>query len=337
MQNKNDRKYAPPRRNVKKRFFDRLIETLRQIRIDPAVLVLSVFVLLQIFKLISLLITNKTAENIFIIPFQLVIFLVPLFFYGRYRAKNNIAEYAKRLRLRLPRVYQIPLMLSALLLMLSGNVLISLVFTGTDSLSDGFTLYNTFVSRNSGGFFSVLFLIISYAAVPAVCEELVFRAALCREYEKNNVVCGIIASSLFFALLHFDIYQLPVYLFSGIVLALSMYATGSSVVSMAVHMAFNVFGLFGQPYLNAFYTITGGTSGLFVFILVMVSILSAAMFCTFSSKCYRRRAKYNNIPDRKLLPTPEKLAHIISDMVLAPFAIASFVFYIIVIVIGIFL
>ena len=314
-----------------------LAESIKRIKIEPSALVFASFVLLLIFKLLSLLITNKTVENILIIPFQLIVFILPAYFYLQYKSGGDPDEMTRGLRLRVPGIYQVPLLISALFLILFGNVLISLVFAGTGSLEEGFTLYNTFVSRNSGGFFTAVYLIIAYAIVPAVCEEVVFRAILSREYERDNVVLGIAVSSLFFALIHFDLYMLPVYIFSGIVLALTMYATGSLVAAIAVHAVFNVFGLFGQPYLNAFYTITGGTGGLFIFVLCMMTILSAALFCAFASKSYKRRSRFSKMPERKLLPSTEETLNIISKFTLNPFAIATFVLYIVVVVIDLLL
>ena len=297
------------------------------IRIDPSFLVIASFLLLQIFKLISLLITNKTVENILIIPFQLIIFLLPAFAYLKYKDGEGQRDPLKGLRLRPPRLYQLPFLISALFLLICGNILVSLVFAGTGSLENGFTLYNTFVSRNSGGFFASLYLIVAYAAVPAFCEELIFRALLCREYERHNVIMGILVSSVFFAMLHFDLFLFPVYLFSGLLLALTMYATGSSIASMAVHMAFNVFGLFGQPYLNAFYTITGGTGGLFIFMLCVFTLLSAAVFCGLASKCYAVRAKNSNMPARKLLPPADKITGVLSKILITPFSLAAFLLF----------
>ena len=77
------------------------------------------------------------------------------------------------LRIRAPRLYQLPLMATAVALMIFGTILTSVIFAGTDSLSKGFTLYNTFVSQNSGGFFAVIGMILAYAVIPAFCEELV--------------------------------------------------------------------------------------------------------------------------------------------------------------------
>ena len=296
-------------------------------------MVLASFVLLMAFKLISLLITNKTVENILIIPFQLVIFILPASLCLWYKWKKDGKPALKGLRLRLPAPYQLPLMLSAALLLVCGNVLVSLIFAGTGSLENGFTLYNTFVSRNGGGFFETLYLVLAYAAVPAFCEELVFRAMLCKDFERYNVLSGIIASAIFFAMLHFDLSLFPVYFFSGILLALTMYATGSVIASMAVHMAFNLTGLFGQPFLSAFYNITGGTGGLFVFILLMLTILAAALFCTFASKCYSIRSRHSNMPDRGILPPANQLTQIVSKIFITPFSISAFAFYIAVLVI----
>ena len=235
--------------------------------------------------------------------------------------------------MKLPATYQIPLIVAAIPLVTFGCLFISIVFGGANSASDGFTLYNTFVSNGSFGFFETIYLIIAYAAVPAICEELVFRAILCREFEKYSPLCAIVASSPFFALLHFDVAQFPVYLFAGILLALSMYATGSVVVPMIIHFFYNVIGLFGQPFLNAFYKVTGGSSGLFAFIVLMLALLFAALFCKFASKSYERRAEFSNMPKRPIIPSADTLVRAVSDILLTPWSVAAICFYIVVIVI----
>lgn len=331
MQNQNPIK----RQNESRTRHLHLKEKLSGFRTAPSFLVLSTYLFLILFKLIHLFIIDKTVENLLIIPFQLFIFFVPFLFFLVNKKGWRISELPRILRFRMTKGYQIPLLISATLLLVSGTMLVSLVFAGSGSLEEGFTLYNTFVSRNNGSFWSSIYLIIAYAAVPAICEETVFRAVLCREYEKYNVVCGVIASSVFFALLHFNVYQFPVYFFSGIMLALVMYATGSVVASIIMHMAFNVFGLFGQPYLNAFYAITGGTEGLFLFVLCMFTIFFAALFCTFAAKCYAKRAQNSNVLDRKLLPSMNEVTYIASEIFFTPFAIAAVCLYIAVFIVGI--
>lgn len=310
-----------------------LIERLKQVKPEVSFIIPLTFLLLLIFRLIDIIILNKTVENILLIPFQLIIFILPAYLFARVKNPSSPIDYLLSLRVRPPRAYQIPLMLSSLALTIFGTMLMSMIFAGTSSMESGFSLYSTFVSRIGGGFFPTLFLIIAYCAVPAFCEELVFRGILCREYERLSVPLGILSSAIFFACLHFSPSQFPVYLFSGILLALTMYAGGSVIVSMIVHFAFNLTGLFGQSYLNAFYHVTGGTSGFFLFILSMITLLCAALFCFFAAKCYSRRAKNSNMPSRPIFPKPEKLTHILSEIFINPFIIFSFALYIIVAVI----
>ena len=77
---------------------------------EPSTLVFASFVLLLIFKLLSLLITNKTVENILIIPFQLIVFILPAYFYLQYKSGGDPDEMTKGLRLRIPGLYQVPLL-----------------------------------------------------------------------------------------------------------------------------------------------------------------------------------------------------------------------------------
>ena len=242
-------------------------------------------------------------------------------------------DYIKKLRMRRPHAYQMPLIASGIVALSSGWLLLGFLCGGTSSLSDGFTLYNTFISRSGGGFFETLYLIIAYAAVPAICEELIYRGILCREFERHNVLLGIITSAIFFSLLHFDVKQIPVYLFAGIFLALSMYATGSVIVPMIIHFFYNLLGLFGQSFLSAFYNITGSI-GLFIFLVFILGMVSAAIFCSSASKSYRIRARAVSIPDRPLLPPPDRLPHLIAEMLMTPWSIAAICFYIVVQVIN---
>lgn len=287
---------------------------------------------MQAFRLIHLLITSRLLEGILAIPFQLIVFILPTYLFARYKDPSSPIAYVSRLRMRLPSAYQIPLMITAIPLLTSGCLFISIIFGGTRLLSDGFTLYNTFVSGGGSGFFETTYLIIAYAAVPAICEELVFRAILCREFERYSPLCAVLISSMFFALLHFDVTLLPVYLFAGILLALSMYATGSVIFPIIIHFFYNVIALFGHSFLNAFYEVTGGSSGLFTFVILMIALLFAAFFCKAASKCYQRRATASKMPVIPIIPPSNVLIAAVSDVLLTPWSIAAICFYIVVVI-----
>ena len=272
------------------------------VELKVSIIIPMTFVLLLIFKLIDSLIINKTLENILIIPFQAVIFLLPALLFARIRAPKDPTRYLLSLRVRPPRAYQIPLMLSSLALIICGTMLTSLFFAGTDSMESGFSLYSTFVSR-VGGFFSSLFLIVAYCIVPAFCEELVFRGILCAEHEKHGILYAAAVSSVFFAFLHFDLTALPVYLFAGTLLAVVTYVTRSAIAAMVVHLCYNLFGIFVQAGLSGYCRSTGSI-GLLVVLLVALLLLSSAFFCGEVARVLRRRAHADLLDDPEEISTP---------------------------------
>ena len=141
----------------------------RVIVLDPTVVVLATYVLLLLSKLIDVTLINRENEYYSVVILQMMIFLVP----GAAWCSFSGDRYLSRLRLRMPKARTIPLMLSATLLMISGGLLISIGFGGN------FSLYGTFISKDNGAFTTKLYLLLAYAALPAICEEFVFRGILC--------------------------------------------------------------------------------------------------------------------------------------------------------------
>jgi len=254
----------------------------RVIHLTPTSLVLATYLLLLLSKIIDITLLTRENEYYSTVLLQLMIFLLPAAIWCRFSGER----YIRGLRLRLPKATTIPLMLSAAMVLISGSLLISFLFGGLGSLSGSFSLYDTFTSSRNGTVTNGIYLLLAYAVLPAICEEFVFRGILCFEYERGGVLRAIVLSSLFFSLLHFNLRNLPVYLFSGIVLALTLYATRSLFGAMLTHFLYNVFGLFGQPYMNTLYRITG-SKALFLILVVLCFFGSAALFCGFASRLYR--------------------------------------------------
>ncbi|MBE6530716.1 MAG: CPBP family intramembrane metalloprotease [Ruminococcaceae bacterium] len=254
----------------------------KRIVLQPTVVVLATYILLLLSKIIDLTLINRDNEYMSVVILQMMIFLIPAAVWCRFSGER----YIRSLRIRPIKANSVLIIIAAALLMTSGGILLSLLFGGLESLSANFSLYNTFVSKDDGTAPIKLYLILAYAVLPAIGEEFVYRGILCHEYEKGGVMRAIALSSLFFALLHFDVKNLPVYLFAGAILAITMYATRSLLGAVIAHFLYNLFGLFGQPYINTFYNITGSTE-FFVFILGFVFLGSAALFCGEASRLYR--------------------------------------------------
>ena len=305
----------------------------RTVVLNPTSVVLATYILLLLSKLVDVTLLNRDNEYLSVVILQMMIFLLPCAVWCRMSGE----KYIKGLRIKMVGVDTLPIIVLSSLLLISGGLLISLVFGGLEHLSGNFTLYNTFVSNTGGGFSAKLYLILAYAALPAICEEVIYRGILCLEDEKGGVTRAIVFSSVDFALLHFDIRNLPVYLFAGIILALTFYVTRSLIGSILAHFLYNIFGIFGQPYMSTLYNITDNET-FFIFIVITTFLLSATLFCAEAARLYKkylygaRSASYRY----PIISTREKLKESYVSVIKTPSAIACFGVYIIAVAISLF-
>ncbi len=255
----------------------------RLIVLTPSSVVLAAYLLLILTQFIEITLINRENEYFSVVILQLMIFLVP----GAVWCMWNGESYIKGLRLKMFKPNSILLIISAAVLMVSGGLLLSSLFGGLDSLSKNFSLYDTFVSKSDGSIPSYLYLLAAYAIIPAITEEFIFRGILCLEYEKGGVLRAVLLSSAFFTMLHFNPINMVNYFFSGVILALVLYASRSLFGAMLAHFLYNLFGLFGQPYMNTLYHITGSSS-FFIFLIAFAFLLSGAVFCQQAARLYKK-------------------------------------------------
>ncbi len=294
--------------------------------LTPTSLVLCTYILLLLSKLIDMTLINRENEYYSVVILQLMIFLLP----GAIWCKLSGENYIRGLRLRLPKPNTLLLIFSAAILMISGGLLLTVLFGGLESFSENFSLYDTFISKTDGSVPSSLYLLAAYAIIPAICEEFIFRGILCYEYENGGVLRAVIFSSVFFALLHFNPVNILVYLFSGAILALTLYACRSLIGAMLAHLLYNIFGLFGQPYMNMLYHTTG-SSNFFLFIVAFMFLLSAVIFCGEAARLYKKYL-YGGLSSSYRKPILRKRSQIKASYISVlrePSTIACFVFYVI--------
>lgn len=252
----------------------------------PAILVAASYLLLLISGWIGTAVTDPTWERVTVILAQLLIFLIPCAVYVfRFRGKTFLRE----LQPRLPRLSHLWFLACMLVVMITAGLLTEIMTGGISSLTGNFTLYNTFVARAKGTG-EIIFLILAYCLLPAVCEELVFRGILCAEYNRYGAVISITVSALFFAMLHFSFALFLTYFVLGALLAAVWYTTRSLLATVLLHFLYNLFCLFGQPYLSAFYVRAGSTE-IFLFCLIALFLLFAAFASGEGRKIYHVYAK----------------------------------------------
>lgn len=254
----------------------------------PPILCAVTFILLCLSRLVDTHFADRNNSYVVVILLQLLIFFLPALIYLRLCGNR----FVDRLRLSPIKPQHLWFTFCILAVMILGGLLTSILTGGIESLTGNFTLYNTFVARINNSFWETLYVILAYALLPALCEELIFRSILCAEYERFGVGVAIAASAIFFALLHFSLSLFLSYLVSGALLAIAMYATRSFWTAFALHVCYNLFCLFGQPYLSAFY-VHAGNNEIFVFCLITLFLLFSAFAAGEARKIYHVMAKKN--------------------------------------------
>ena len=270
--------------------FSRIVESARKgTLVSPAILACVSATLLLATRLLDDILLTGDGVYLSVVVLQIIIFLLPAGIWIRLRGDG----YLTRIRLKPGKPETLLLSLASSVLLITGGLLLSMVFSGINNLTGTFSLYETFQTDIGSGFSGpTLYLILAYAVLPAICEELLFRGVLCAEYERHGVSIAVLSSTLLFTFLHFNFGGVPVYLFSGFILALTAFLCRSVWGAVLAHFVYNLFGLFGQPYISAFYEITGSTA-LFLFVLIFLFLLSLAIFCGETARLCRLYAARN--------------------------------------------
>lgn len=258
------------------------------------VLVLFCFAALFAVRLLAKLFPAVFASAPMLLFLQLAILLLPAILFIRMRGRG----YGKAIRLRRPAASHIPLLACAYFLLLTGCFLLSALFGGTHTVGNSSA---SFEAASPSGVWQALIAIPALALLPALCEELLFRGILCTELDRRGGLRAVLVGSLLFALIHFDLANLPVYFYAGVLLTLTLYVTDSLIATMIIHALYNVTSLFGQRYLNAFYSFTGNPE-LFLFLLILIFLVSLLLFSMLCARHYRARAEQKIRPPRRDIP-----------------------------------
>ncbi len=135
--------------------------------------------------------------------------------------------------------------------------------------------------------------LLSYAVLPAVCEELTFRGAILGAYERNGTARAVAVSSALFALLHASVEGFPVQLLLGLVMAYFAVNADSVLPAMVYHFVHNA-GIVlitaalptasVDPDVSVYYAI-GGMAGVLqsLLMLAVLGVVYAVLLLMLSS------------------------------------------------------
>nr|MBQ4317836.1 CPBP family intramembrane metalloprotease [Clostridia bacterium] len=256
-----------------------------------------------------------------VIILQLIIFILPGIFYCRVKGEG----YSVGLNLRPIAPRKLIFILTSFVVMVTGTILIRLAHFFAVGYTARYTLFDGTVTA------SVMwddpmfwYLIVAYAAIPAFCEEFVFRTVLMREYTDScGEVTAVVMSSLAYAMLPLNFGSFFEQLFCGFVLASVTVITRSSVSAMIMRFAFNTLGIMGDSTLVSIFEQSDGKAFVTVTVLTLMLIFLVITFSEGERLC--RFYAYTEVSPPEKQSDPQK----ITDALFSPSFIACAAIFVI--------
>ncbi len=171
-----------------------------------------------------------------VIVLQIVILLVPSAFYSKLKGEG----FVKKLRFAPFGIEKFLVTILGSVTLILGDTLLKLFIYQISSHSGDYSVYSYYLNGTDPG---VLYLLITFALMPAICEEILFRAIICAEYESSGVITSVLASAMLYGMFGIAFGNFPVYFFAGLMFAIIMYMTRSIFASMLCHLIYSVFNL----------------------------------------------------------------------------------------------
>ncbi len=202
---------------------------------------------------------------------QFVIFLLPCAFYSRIRGIKGVF---------VPTL--MPVRLSALPLFLFGAAVYVFGFLLLLTLGyyNGVTSFQTTISVVSIPSFTdnPILQFACFTCLPAVLDEIVFRAIILHEYAPSGGLISVVTATLFTTFIYStSLSTLPLLLFMGVLLGGLTYLTKSVLPAVVLRIASNAFILFAEEDFCT-YLMQCGHTPLLPYLLAILLCLSLCFF-----------------------------------------------------------
>lgn len=165
---------------------------------------------------------------------------------------------------------------------------------------------------------SMLFASLTFALIPAFCEEALCRGLIFSEYENCGTLLSVAMSTLFFSMMHFSLDKLPVYLFCGLILGFLRAITNSSLASFFAHFIYNMFTLFYEQFFGAL-TEQFSEFKIVFFIALLLCFLMLFFMFGEADRIYNNYSKKNSYIELYYKAIPDSSAkNIIKQIIYSP-------------------
>ncbi|MBQ9847699.1 MAG: CPBP family intramembrane metalloprotease [Clostridia bacterium] len=243
-------------------------EKLKSPVITTPLLVIFVIAAMQLSK--HALTTLESDTNVFVAVgvVQLAVLALPCIVYYLIKGRK-LSEPMLIVSKRGPHIL---FLVFAAMVFVSGMLLIKFFyFVNGGNVASLVNFYQDFSGTTEGS--GHLEIILSLIIIPAFCEEFFFRGIVLSEYRKFGTANAVIISAVCFAMLHFSIENLFIYLFAGLLLGFVTAVSRSIIPSIALHLLSNTLSIYAS---DAFLRVTVVKNGAYFigFVLVVLTGLS---------------------------------------------------------------
>ena len=258
---------------------------------SPLLLLISMFLILS-FRIAMSVFPDKTGGYLGILILQLIIFFIPAYLYSKFISKGRIFLKPGHFKLKPPSIDRTFLIISASVLICALMFTLDKLCRWNIGYPDGFYLYNTFFTGKIAEPDNALYPVITFAVVPAICEEFVFRGVIHNSYENKGFSVAAIMSAIMFSLVTLDVALIPSALIFSLMMSFLLYITNSLISCFIVNFIYKMFMLFFGTNM-ADYMLTGGNNVLLFTIVLLALLLSLTVFGFECSRAFKEAALEN--------------------------------------------
>lgn len=229
-----------------------------------------------------------------VIILYLLILIMPGIFYSKLKGTG----YVDKLNIKMFGLNKVPYLIFVFLAMASATMIFKLLQYGMGIYSVQITYFDRYLPSNPLTSANILYVIIAYAILPAICEEFIFRGILLTEYADcgTGQVNTIFLTAILYAMSYTDFAKFPVYFLTGFVFAMIVFVTQSLIASTIMHIIYNLFMIYVEDYMMRLASQAGNLLMYIFIMLACVLIFVIVAFGCAEKIYYTYSIEKENVP-----------------------------------------
>ena len=171
-----------------------------------------------------------------------------------------------------------------------ASLMLTLAFGGAYDAANGVTLLGSFTAGENEYSVSIPYIILTYAVIPAFAEELLFRGVMFSHLSKVSFPFAALVTTVIYALSGFTLGGLIPTIFIGLLSVFMLYTTRSLWTCVIMHLVFNVYRLFLETNISAYF-LTSANNVLLITTAALALAITAFLFFSEGARIFRKRAE----------------------------------------------